>query len=433
MSTGPRDWFIAIVLIVCLPVLPRAGAQQGPANVVASPVVERLIAPQQSFVATTIPSRRTKIGSAVPGRVLEYPVEAGQMVAQGELLTKLRTKSIELEVAAAEAELELRAQELEELRAGTRPEEILQARAREASAKALHDYAKTRYDRTRQLFEQGQRVSRDSLDSAQSSMIEAEQALIDFTKARELAEAGPRQEQILQAEARKNMQFQQVELLKDRLEKYTIRAPFDGFVVTEFTEVGAWVQQSEPVIELIDIDPIELEVFVPEQLVRFIHPGTECAVTLAGFDEPFPGEVAFVVPQADVRSRTFPVRVRVDNRRHNGEYVLRAGMLAQVSLPVAEPQKKLLVPKDALVLGRQTVVYVIRDGKAVSVQVAHGLTSGSMIAVSGPLKPGEAVVVRGNERLRPDTPVKVVERRDENGKPLGDAAAEPAPQTASGG
>ena len=125
-------------------------------------------------------------------------------------------------------------------------------------------------------------------------------------------------------------------------------------------------------------------------------------------DELFTGVITQIVPRADIRSRTFPVIIRVKNRIEDEIPRLKAGMLARVELPTGTRRKMPLVPKDALVLGGpKPVVFVVDvDSKSKSkgvvreVSVGLGVADGGLIQVNGPLKRGQYVVVRGNERLR---------------------------------
>ena len=105
-------------------------------------MIEREVASSQAFVANVNPHRRSVIGSAVDGRVEEFLVDAGQEVDVGQPLAQLRTKTIEIELAGAQAELQLRRAELAELRNGSRPAEIELAEAVAQAAAAASDYAK---------------------------------------------------------------------------------------------------------------------------------------------------------------------------------------------------------------------------------------------------------------------------------------------------
>lgn len=381
---------------------------QGPAPVIVSPVIRSEVVARQTFTATVNPVRHSVIGSATDGRVLEFYVNDGDRVTAEQPLAQLRTASLEIELAGAQAELVLRQQELAELENGSRPEEIEQARARVAAAQAVNDYAKARFARTQKLFESGQAITQEEYDQVRSSYVNAQQTMIEAMQGMELAVKGPRAERIAQARARVQSQQESVNQIQDRIDKHTVRAPFDGFIAAEHTEKGAWVRQGDPVAEVIQIDPIEIEVFVPESFIRFVRRDQPCNVTLEALPgEQFDGQVVRIVPQANLRSRTFPVKVQVPNREVDDDFLLKAGMLARVSLPIGSRQEALLVPKDALVLGQNTVVYVVDKNKVTPVPVQVGFAEGDYFTVQGPLQPGQKVVIAGNERLRPGADVVI--------------------------
>ncbi len=94
--------------------------------------------------------------------------------------------------------------------------------------------------------------------------------------------------------------------------------------------------------------------------------------------------------------------------------LLKAGMYARVEMPVGEKQNAMMIPKNALVLGgAQPAVYVVdKDGKSGAVRpvpIQVGVALPNMIQAKGQLKPGELVVVEGNERLRPGQSVVIVD------------------------
>lgn len=386
-----------------------AFAQNPPSPVTVATVEERTIAAGQRFVGTVQPVRTATVGSAVDGRVLEYPINEGDAVKKGQPLCQLRTETIEIELAGAQAELELRRQELAELENGTRPEEIDQAQARTRSAEALMRYRKARLERTQTLFNRGN-VTEEELEESVSAASQSEEDYLSAKAALALARAGPRREQIEQARARMLTQQEVVRRIEDMLAKYTIVAPFDGYVVAEHTEVGEWVGQGDPVAEIVELDYADVAVTVLENYIPYVRVGTEARVDIGALaNEPFTGSVALIVPQADVRSRSFPVKVRLQNRSDEGQPLLKAGMFAYVTLPVGKPERALLVPKDALVLGGPSpLVYVVefsgeesRQGTVRPVPVELGIASEGMIQIKGDVQAGQMVVVQGNERLRP--------------------------------
>jgi RND family efflux transporter MFP subunit len=394
-----------------------AVAQGPPPTLVAvSPVVEREVVGSQTSVGTVMPLRTSIVGSAVAGRVIEFPLNEGDRVEQGQVLAQLLTDTIVLEVAAAEAELELRKQQLAEFQNGTRPEEIAQMKARMMAAEARVRYAQARRARAENLFRQGQAMTQEERDEMVALAVEAEQAYLDAKAAYELAVLGPRKEQIAQAAAQVAVQQATVNQLKDQLEKHTVVAQFAGYVTAESTEVGQWLKQGDPVAEVAALDEVEIVAQVVEQYIPHVRVGMAVSVEIPAIGrEPLTGVVSAVVPQADVQARTFPVKVRVKNELTDDGPLVKSGMYARVMLPTGEKQLATLVQKDALVLGgEQPVVFIVnlaganaKQGKVQPMPVQLGVAEGSMVQVRGGLEAGQMVVVQGNERLRPGQDVIV--------------------------
>jgi RND family efflux transporter MFP subunit len=387
--------------------------------VAVTPVVEREIAVGQSFVGTLMPVKKAIIGSAVDGRVIEFPRNAGDRVESGEKLAQLLTDTIMLEWKTAQSELAYRQAQLDELKNGTRLEEKEQARARMKGAAANMKYQQARRARIEASFAANRAVSEEERDAAVSTAIAAEQAYLEALQASQMADAGPRKEQIAQAQAQVDMQQATVNRLKDQMDKHTIISRFAGYITAEHTEIGQWVKQGDPVAEVVALDEVEIIAQVVEQYVPYSRVGTAVPVeipALAG-RPPFAGQVTAIVPQADVQARTFPVQVRVKNELVDGQPLLKAGMYARVSLPTGKRQVGMLVPKDALVLGgAQPRVFVVegaadgKQGKSRPVSVKLGSATGNHIEVSGDLKPGQWIVVRGNEGLPPNEQQVLIDR-----------------------
>lgn len=397
-----RRWFVILILAGV------AAAQQMP--VVVAPVVEREVAAVRSFVGTVEPSRLSTVGSEVEGVVVEYLAQEGDRVEQGQPLARLRTRPLEIQLEGERATLELRKQALAELENGSRPEEIDEARARLKRAQIAVEVNDWKLGRA-QTLQKTNVISETELYDARLAARQAADDLRAAEAAFKLVEAGPRKERIAQARAQVKVQEARIAQLEDDLERHTIRAPFDGYVVTEHTEVGQWVSKGAAVAAVAALDEVDVRVPVVEDYVRGVKLGLELGVTIDALPgEQLRGKLVAVVPQADPRARTFPVKIRVKNPRDESGVLVKAGMFARVHVPVGKPQMALVVPKDALVLGGpQPVVFAVRDGAAVPVPVTTGIAVDSLIQVEGQIAAGDLVVVRGNERLRPNAPVAVVE------------------------
>lgn len=414
-----RAWLLptCTALLAAGAALPARAQGMGPAPVVVAEAVQREVAEERSFLGTVMPLRTATVGSQVDGAVLEYLAREGEFVRRGQVLARLRTQTVEIQIAAARAELELRKRESEELEHGSRTQEVEMARARLAKAQSALDYAKTNLERVQRLFEP-HTVSEGEVDVARTAAEKAAQEMEEAKSSLAMAEEGPRKEKIAQAQARIAIQLEAIRLLEDVLEKHTIAAPFDGFILAEHTEVGEWIAKGGPVARIADLSEVEVEAPVLEDCMRRLAAGAPARVELSALPgEIFAGKISVLLPQADVRSRTFPVKIRIPNPLVDGGVRLKAGMSARVTLAVGEKTSALLVPKDALVMGGPTpMVYRVepnpqdpKRGTVAPVPVQAGISSGGWIQVTGALTPGAQVVVQGNERLRPGQEIVITQ------------------------
>ncbi len=384
------------------------------------------LAAGQSFVGTVLPARVSDVGSAVDGRLASLPIVDGQQVREGEPIAELLRGLLQIEREGAVAELLRRREVLAELQAGSRPEEIEQARAATAGFEARVAYAKGRLARLGRLAERGTSTV-DELQDAQTELQQIEAQLRGSRAALALAEAGPRKEQVAQAAAAVAVQEADVERIDDQLSKHTIKAPFDGWVIERFTEKGQWVSRGGLIARIAQLDQVEVEVQVPELSIVGLERGVDVRLEFdAAPHQTWIGRVERIVPQADVRSRSFPVQIQLANRVVDGDPVLRGGMLARAWLPVGKTNAVTVVPKDALVLGGPVpLVYAIEPaggtgqaagGKATGtvrpVEVALGVAVEGFVEVRSGLEAGRLIVVRGNERLRPGMTVAFETLRD---------------------
>jgi len=376
-----------------------------------------------------MPAKMSAVGSAVDGRVTEYPIEIGDRVTKTQPLCRLLTETINLQIAAAEAELRLREEELRELTNGSRPEEIAQSKAKMDAAFAVNKFAQGRFKRAEQLVEQGRTLTQEQLEEYLSAAVTAEKNLHAAEQEFQLMTKGPREEKIAQAKARSDAQQELVQQLKDQLRKHTMIAPFDGYIVARHTELGEWVTRGQVVAEVVYLDDVEIEAHVLDSQIDYVRLGMEAKVDIPALNPPiFVGEVIRISPQGDLKSRTFPVKIRVKNTIREDGPVLKSGMLARATLPVGKSQESLLVPKDAVVFGGPVpVVYVVVAAAPVKeppatatpaggepalsvkpVPVEIGIASGQWLEVKADLKVDDRVVVLGNERLRPGAPVSIL-------------------------
>lgn len=399
-------------------VVGHAQPGRGPSPVVGAVVIERQVTESQPYVGSVEPVKHAVIGSAVAGRVVECPIEEGDRVAASAELAQLLTETISLQIAAAAGELELRQERLNELENGSRQEDIRQA---EAEMKAANARQKFLYARLRRLEAAARirgAVTEDQVEEARANAEEAEQVYLQRKAAHELVVAGPREE--LKSQARAEMKIQQAELerLEDQRRKYTVRSRFDGYVVEKLTDVGSWLNQGDPVAEVVAVDEVDVVAQVNERSLPHVKPGQRVQVVFPALPgRVFEGAVQATVPLGDLRTRTFPVKVRLRNEISEAGPLLKPGMYARVTLPTGGQKQATLAPKDAVVLGGPTPMIYVAAGAVTAgatttvrpVSVTLGIAQHGLIEVSGDVSAGDVVIVQGNERLRPNQQIVVTE------------------------
>ena len=283
-------------------------------------------------------------------RIAEVLAQEGDRVRQGQLLARLDTRRLDPQVAQAEAQAAAQRQVVRRLRAGSRPEEIAQARANVESAGADFANARQQLERIWRAFEvsAGRAVRQQDVDDAKTAVQVAEAKLAVNEKALDLAIAGPRKEDIAEAEARLRANEAQWALLRQQLVDAELRAPLDAVVRTRILEPGEMASPQRPVFSLALTDPKWVRAYVSEPDLGKIHEGMAAAVAVDSFPERrFEGWVGFISPVAEFTPKTVQTEelrpslvyeVRVFVKDPSDE--LRLGMPATVYLDMEKADKE---------------------------------------------------------------------------------------------
>lgn len=188
-------------------------------------------------------------------------------------------------------------------------------------------------------------------------------------------------------------------LLDTRLAKTRVVAPFAGTLGLRRVSDGSYVSPQTVITTLQSLDPIKIEVAVPEKYAGRIRPGQELTFRVKGSGEEHRGTVFAIEPTVDPETRSLTVRARCANP----DGVLLPGAFADVDLVVREVDDALTVPSIAVVpeLGGRKV-WVLGDDDTVNPRpIETGLRTEDSLEVVEGLESGERVVVSGIQRLRP--------------------------------
>ena len=354
----------AAVIFALVAATPASGQDQPLALVHVDAVIREPMS-QTAPVVGRIVAREAIIATQVAGTVFRIHAVIGDRIQRGDLIA-------ELDPARLQSDADLRQAERDETEANL-----------EASAASLST-AEQALERLRSL--------RSSAAFSQARFDEAEQ---EVRRNRGLVAVA--QARLMRSQA--NLDRALIEL-----EDSKIRAPFSGVVGDREAHVGEYMRIGDPVVTLINDRGLEIEALVPSNRLAGIQPGAELTIVLDD-ETRHSAVVRASVPMENSLTRTRVVRL--DPEFSETKNPLAGNQSAIVMTPVGEAREVVTVHKDAI-LNRPngSVVFVVVDGQAMIRPVRLGESVGSRVAVSDGLAPGDLVVVRGNERLRPGQPVR---------------------------
>jgi membrane fusion protein (multidrug efflux system) len=203
-----------------------------------------------------------------------------------------------------------------------------------------------------------------------------------------------------QAEATERSSRAQMDLLKVRQDRTTVRAPFGGVVGRRSVSLGDYVTTSSTLISLQTVDPQRATFQVPERYAEKLQQGQRVQIRVASLqNQEFTGIVDFVDPVVQLPARTILVKAQVPNRRRQ----LQSGMFIEARLATDMRPNAVLVPEEAIVpMQGANFVWVVVEGKAARRQVGIGIRIPGFVEIRSGVDEGEQVVVGGMERIAMD-------------------------------
>lgn len=273
-------------------------------------------------------------------RLLEVLAEEGDRVQKGQVLARLDSGELDLQMQKLNAEIAVQQSTVDKLHNGTRPEEIRRAEANLRQARAAAEHAAGVYRRRRDIFDSIAGISRQELDNARHDLDAKNAALSAAEAAWQEAEAGPRQEDIAGAEAGlralRDEQLRYIYLLS----QYELQAPAEGVIRSRLLEAGDMASPSKPVFTLSLLDKKWVRAYVPETELGRIYEGQRALVYIDSQPgKAIEGQVGYISSTAEFT----PKNVETEELRTSLVYevrvyaadtdnVLRLGMPATVKI-----------------------------------------------------------------------------------------------------
>jgi len=184
-----------------------------------------------------------------------------------------------------------------------------------------------------------------------------------------------------------------------------LRAPNKGIINHLYVDQGEFVDRGKPVLDLVNVDKIKINVNVPELDVRYLKKGQQAGVRIDAFPErELTGAVKFVAFKADPATKTFEVRVIIENPGHD----IRPGMIARVAFLRRVIPDALTAPLFALVdKGGERLLFVEKDGVVHARTVAIGIIEGDRVQITDGLAAGDRLIIKGQTEVEEGMRVRV--------------------------
>lgn len=373
-------WFGIQALRKAEPAAPEGaagGAPQGPppATVIAAPVVQEPVQEKRRVTGTLHAVERAEVAAQESGAVKEVKVDVGDDVEKDDVLLLLDDRRLRATLAEAESR-------------HTAAIAVVEERTAEEK-RAVSDL-----EMKEKLYSQRAVAEREFLDAQREASV---------ASARRKA-----------AEDEKNASDSALELLRVRVADLEVKAPFSGRVVERNIDPGEWIAPGDSVITLVSSGTIEAWMNVPERFVGSVSEGADPMDIIAdGTGATSPAKSIRRVSDIDPVTRLFPVVVEIDDLAGD----LAPGMSVHAELPVGKMESMLAVPVDAVIETFQGAsVFRVTPTEGGGMPTAERVPvtvrfrrDGLTFLGAESLKPGQMVVVEGNERLFPGTPLIVGE------------------------
>ncbi len=419
----PISFVFLIIFLVSCQNKKSAPAREEVILVEVAPVSQGDISKEIRFTGNIEASTEVKVFPKITAKIEAVKIEAGDPVRKNDLIILLESEELRAQVAQAEAALQSIRAKWAQMQVGARSEELAQAEDLVSKARAKLKDSESNHNRLKRLFDQGV-IAKRELESAELANHVAQADLNSAQKQLDMLVEGATREdrQALQAQVRQAEAA--LDLAKIRLSYTRITSPINGTISQRFFDPGNLAIPTQPIVTIVQMDPVKVVVYFPENQIRIMVPETEANLMVAAYpDQVFQGTVDMVNPTLDPTTRMFSAEIKVPNKK----ILLRPGMFTSVILSVDPHLNALMIPKEAVLYTEEyqenpnshqeevcqvNYLFVAKDGKAYKRKISLGHESGNVVEVCEGVKKEEYVVVRGLHQLNDGNLITTVKREE---------------------
>jgi len=314
-----------------------------------------------------VASQRGDIAARIKGNITHVRVKVGDRVKRGQVIA-------EMDISRLKLEAELKAAD------------VLQARAKWKSAQAQVDLLNQELKRLERL-RRSAAFSQARYDDKRQGVVKAKSSVDETAAALKRARASR-------------------DLARIDLKDASIRAPYAGVVLNRHVSPGAYVSAGSRIITMLDDEHMEIEADVPSDKISALRLGSKVVLRIDA-KTILKATVRAVIPDENPLSRTRAVRLIPDFGGSAPKMVPNQSVVIDVPSSIGGRQVVAVV-KDAIVNQQSgRIVFVFQNGRVRPARVEIGEAFANKFEILSGLRPGQKIVVRGNELLRPGQTVRV--------------------------
>ncbi len=380
--------------------------KRGEVPVQVSPVVRKHLIYSISMTGDIAPLMQVDLIPKVSGYLERIDVRLGDSVRQGRVIAKIDRTEYLQKVREAEAKVSQARAHLTEIQTGTRVEELRQAEEAVRQAQSRFENAKLHRERIEALYKR-QVISKKEWDLTEMEFNVAEAQLGSSREHLKLLREGARQE-VREASQAKLKEMEAILAQEQTRLQYTqITAPFSGEISRKYTDVGALVSPSTPVVSLIHIETLKVIANILEKDIPLLKLGMKAKIQTESFPgKVFEGEIAQISSALELATRTIQAEIYIPNSGR----LLKPGMFAKIEMVLSQKPQALVIPRyAAMEEGGSKIIYIVKGNQAFKRTILTGFEQDAYIEVVEGVSEGDQVVVRGQESLRDRSIVRVIE------------------------
>jgi membrane fusion protein (multidrug efflux system) len=208
-------------------------------------------------------------------------------------------------------------------------------------------------------------------------------------------------------EARLALAKTELNIAKQNLLDHQIVSPIEGIIYLKIAALGEHVNVApkDEIMKIVQMDPLELEFYVPENLVGTIRVGSKIQFIVKAFsEEKYFAILRFISPTADPSTRNVKMKALVKNPG----YRLKPGFFAEVSVQTGGNPTALIIPESSIFSQEgKFFAFAIQDGIAKRKEVETGLRFDGKVEILKGVQKGEWVVTTGHEQLSEGMKVRI--------------------------